>query len=255
MLIDSHSHLNDIAFDNDLENVIENMLNNDVKKALVVGYNKDTILRSEKLSSKYSFLFSSCGIHPHDSKDYDENIEELIIDLIHKNKKFVAIGEIGLDYFKNYSPITIQKVVFKRQLEIAIKEDIPVIIHNRDATEDCFKIIKECFKSNFRGVLHSYSSSYEMAKEFQKLNLIFGISGPVTYKNAHKLRETVKNISLDNLIVETDCPYLTPVPYRGKRNEPAFVELIAKKIAEIKGISLEEVKEITTKNCEKLFNI
>lgn len=251
-MIDTHCHFNDEAYFNDLDLVINKALDNDVKKLIIVGFDNQTIERAIKITNDYECCYLAIGYHPEVANDINEEdlikLEELII----KNKP-VAIGEIGLDYYWVKDNKDKQKWLFRKQIELAKKYNLPIIIHSRDAIADTLEIVKEF--DGIKGVMHAYSGSLEMAKEFIKKGFYLGIGGVITFNNAKVLKEVVMNIDLSKILLETDCPYLTPVPFRGKRNESSYIPLIAKKIAEIKEISIEEVSNITDENVKTLFNI
>lgn len=251
-MIDTHCHFNDEAYFNDLDLVINKALDNDVKKLIIVGFDNQTIERAIKITNDYECCYLAIGFHPEVANDINEEdlikLEELII----KNKP-VAIGEIGLDYYWVKDNKDKQKWLFRKQIELAKKYNLPIIIHSRDAISDTLEIVKEF--DRIKGVMHAYSGSLEMAKEFIKRGFYLGIGGVVTFNNAKTLKEVVSNIDLSKILLETDCPYLTPVPFRGKRNESSYIPLIAKKISEIKEISIEEVSNITDENVKTLFNI
>ncbi len=256
IFVDTHCHLNDEQFSDDLNEVIERAKKNGVRRIINFGAKFSDSKLAVELANENEELFAGVGIHPEEIDEFKiENAEEKLIELA-QNKKVVAIGEIGLDYHweKDIERQEIQKKIFVRQLDIACQLNLPVCIHERDAHGDALKILKAETK-NIRGVLHCFSGSLEMAKEIWKMNFLIGIDGPLTFKNSAKLPEIVKAAPLEMILIETDAPYLAPTPYRGKRNEPAFVVEVAKKIAEIRGESLEKIAEITTRNAENLYSI
>lgn len=254
MLFDTHVHLNDDQFENDLDVVIQRAQQNGVKKMVVVGFDRKTIKKAIELIDQYDFLYASIGWHPVDAINMSEEdlswIEEQA-----KHPKVVALGEMGLDYHWDKSPASIQKEVFRKQIRLAKKLKMPIVIHNREATEDVVHILREENAAEVGGIMHCFSGSVETAKECMKMNFLISLGGPVTFKNAKKPKEVAVEIPLDRLLIETDCPYLAPHPMRGKRNEPAYVKLVAEQIAELKGISFAEVAEKTTANAKKLFGI
>lgn len=254
MFFDSHAHFIDDRFGEDRDEVLNDLKNHDVCYVINVASDLKTSYEGIQLSNKYEWIFPSVGIHPHDVVNYNEsNIEE--IKVLCKNEKVVAIGEIGLDYYYEYSPKDMQKNWFRKQINLAREVRLPVIIHDRDAHKDCLDIINEEKIQEVGGVFHCYSGSWEMAKEILKKGMYISFSGSITFKNAKKLLDTVKNIPLDRILIETDCPYLTPEPYRGKRNDSRYIKYTAGKIAEIRNLSVEEVAQITTDNAKKLFDI
>lgn len=254
MLFDSHAHLDDGRYDNDREQVILEAKQNKVEYILNVGSSLNSSIRSINLANKYEGIFASVGIHPHNAKDIDEDTIEILKSLTN-NKKVVAIGEIGLDFYYDHSSRELQRKWFKRQIELAKQVNLPIIIHNRDANQEVFDILKQYDVGKLGCVMHCYSGSLEMAKEYIKLGVYISLAGPVTFKNAKKTYEVAKEIPLEWLMIETDCPYLTPTPHRGKRNEPTYVNYIAGTVAEAKGISFEEIAKATTINAKKLFGI
>ena len=252
MYIDSHCHINFPELNEKIDQVLCNMKDNNISHALCVSVTLDKIDEILGLAKKYSNIYASVGVHP----DY-ENIQEPDIETLYsysKEKKVVAIGETGLDYFRLKGDLTWQRDRFRTHIRAAIKSKLPLIIHTRNAQEDTIKIMKEEGANSATGVMHCFTESYEMAKQAIDLGFFISFSGIITFKNAESLRETVKKVPIENILIETDSPYLAPVPNRGKLNEPSNVRYVAEKIAELKGISIEEVAEITTNNFFKLFN-
>lgn len=252
-MIDTHSHLFGLEFENDLEECIKRCKINNINKVILVGFSNETNKKAIDLSKKYDIFYPTAGMHPSEA---NQNYNDLIKDLKEfiKNNKVYAIGECGLDYYWVKDNSEYQKALFKAQCEIAIENDLPIIVHMRDATLDTYNILKE-YKGRLRGVMHCYSGSLEMAHEFIKLGFYISLGGTVTFKNAKEPKEIARSIPLDKLLIETDCPYLTPVPFRGKRNESAYVLYTALEIANLRGISLEEIEMVTTANAQKLFRI
>lgn len=254
MLFDTHVHLNAEQYEEDLEEVIMRAREAGVEKMVVVGFDRPTIERAMELIEQYDFLYASIGWHPVDAIDMTE--EDLIwIEELSKHPKVVAIGEMGLDYHWDKSPKDVQKDVFRQQIQLAKKVKLPIIIHNREATADIVEILKEENAAEVGGIMHCFSGSPETAKECIDMNFYISLGGPVTFKNARKPKEVAAEIPLEKLLIETDCPYLAPHPFRGKRNEPSYVKLVCEQIAEIKNIPVEEVAAITTENAKKLFAI
>jgi TatD DNase family protein len=252
MYIDSHCHINFPELNEKIDEVLFNMRDNNISHALCVSVTLDKIDEILGLATKYSNIYASVGVHP----DY-EDIQEPDIETLYsysKEKKVVAIGETGLDYFRLKGDLTWQRDRFRTHIRAAIKSKLPLIIHTRNAQEDTIKIMKEERANSATGVMHCFTESYEMAKQAIDLGFFISFSGIITFKNAESLRETVKKVPIENILIETDSPYLAPVPNRGKLNEPANVRYVAEKIAELKDISIEEVAEITTNNFFKLFN-
>jgi TatD DNase family protein len=254
MLFDTHAHIDDDRFQGETDQVIARAKEQGVSLMVNVGYDLLHAEQSIALAEKYDFIYASVGLHPHDAKDGDEVFWQEIYKLA-RHPKVVAIGEIGLDYYYDNSPRDVQRDVFRRQIGVAKDLKLPIIIHNRDAHQDTLTIVREEQASLVGGVFHAYSGSWEMAKEVLDLGFYISVGGPVTFKNARKIVEVVEKTPLQSLLIETDCPYLTPHPYRGKRNEPAYVRFVAEKIAEIKNISFEEVASVTKENGMRLFKI
>ncbi|HZK57605.1 MAG TPA: TatD family hydrolase [Clostridia bacterium] len=254
MLFDSHAHLDDGRFDKDRDNVIKRAKQNDIQYILNPGADLNTSIRAVNLSEKYDMIYAAVGVHPHEVKDMDEDTIEVLKALTNR-EKVVAIGEIGLDFYYDNSPRDTQREWFRKQIELAKEVNLPIIIHDRDAHGEVFDTLKKHDAGALGCVMHCYSGSVEMAREYVKMGIYVSLAGPVTFKNARKTYEVAKEIPLEWLLVETDSPYLTPVPYRGKRNEPAYVRFVAQKVAEAKQISIEEVARQTTLNTKKLFKI
>jgi TatD DNase family protein len=251
MYIDSHCHINFPELNQKIDEVLSNMDSNNISHALCVSVTLDKINEILDLTKKYSNIYASVGVHP----DY-EDIQEPDIDTLFKyskNEKIVAIGETGLDYFRLKGDLSWQRDRFRTHIRAAIKSKLPLIIHTRKAPDDTISIMKEEAANSATGVMHCFTESYEMAKKAIDLGFYISFSGIITFKNAETLRETVKKIPIENILIETDSPYLAPVPNRGKLNEPANVRYVAEKIAELKGLSVEKVAEITTNNFFKLF--
>jgi len=254
MLFDTHVHLNDDQYAEDLEDTIARAKNAGVEYMVVVGFDRKTIQRALEIISEHEFIYASVGWHPVDAIDMTE--EDLIwLEEVAAHPKVVALGEMGLDYHWDKSPKEIQKDVFRKQIRLAKKINMPIIIHNRDATQDIIQILQEEHAEEVGGIMHCFSGSAEVAKQCMDLNFYISLGGPVTFKNAKKPKEVAIQVPLARLLIETDCPYLAPHPYRGKRNEPSYVRLVAEQIADLKGISLEEVALITTANAKKVFGI
>ncbi|WP_297596338.1 TatD family hydrolase [uncultured Cetobacterium sp.] len=249
-LVDTHCHLDNEKFDLDREEIIERVKDN-LEFCVNIGYDLKSSEETLKLCQKYDFVYGVVGVHPIDITGYNEDVEMKIEELA-KSPKIVAIGEIGLDYHWMTEPKEIQKNGFRKQLSLAQRVKKPVVIHTRDAMEDTIEVLNEF--PDIKGVIHCYPGSIETAKQLVD-RFYLGIGGTLTFKNAKKTVAVVKDIPLDRIVIETDCPYLTPEPFRGKRNEPIYVEYVAQKIAEIKEVSLEEVVKVTTENAKKLYGI
>lgn len=250
MLIDSHAHISDEKFDSDRQDVINRALNNDVKYIIEVGCDPDQWDKVLEISKNQN-IFSMFAIHPHDAIKFNEQTKSKL-EILLQNKKCVAVGEIGLDYHYDLSPRDIQKKVFIEQMKLALKLAKPVSIHCRSAYNDLLKILKE-FKKLPKGVIHCFSGNIDEAKQVLDMGFLLGIDGPCTYPKSDKLKDVIANTDIDKMLIETDCPYLSPQAYRGQRNEPSYVIEIAKKISEIKDISFEEVCRITSDNALNLF--
>lgn len=252
-LFDSHAHYNDERFENDLEEIILENYNKGIIKTICVGYNLESSKKAIEIADKFDHIYATCGISPNDlSDDIDNDLEK--IQEIAQNKKIVAIGEIGLDYYWNKDNKEEQKKVFSKQIEIANKMNLPIVIHTRDAVMDTLEILKNITPCNKKGIFHCCPLNVELIKEAVKLGYYISFSGVITFKNA-KPEQAVKEVPLDKLLIETDSPYLTPEPYRGKRNDPSKVEFVARKIAEILDMDFEEIEEITMENAKNVFGI
>lgn len=271
-LFDSHTHLNNEGYSkNDIDKLVKAIEESDVAYAVDIGFDLNSSSIAVKHAEKYPWCYATVGVHPHDVKDMDDETLILLKGLA-KKKKVVAIGEIGLDYYRNLSPKDEQRHWFRKQIQLAMDLDMPITIHDRDAHGEVMEILKDegVFsderKSKFpanpvsgtkdaRLLMHCYSGHAEMAMQYVKLGATLSIAGPVTYKNNHKTIEVVKEVPLEYLLIETDAPYLTPEPFRGKRNSSPLVEYTAKKIAEIKGLSYEDVARATCENGKRFYNI
>ena len=254
MFIDTHVHLNADQYEEDVEEVIERALAAGVSKMVVVGFDRKTIRKAMALTERYSFIYVVIGWHPVDAVDCTEEDLEWIEELS-KHPKVVGIGETGLDYYWDKSPKEIQQDVFRKQIQLAKKVNLPIIIHNRDATADVVRILEEEDAKEVGGIMHCFGGSVEVAQQCIDMNFLISLGGPVTFKNAKAPKKVAAEIPLEKLLIETDAPYLTPHPHRGKRNEPFYVTLVAEEIAKIKELPIEEVASVTTKNALKLFQI
>ena len=250
--IDSHSHLILEHFNNDRESVIEQAFSNDITHIIQSCDNLEEIKSNLILAKKYNNIYSSVGIHPHEAKTWTNTSRDEII-AYSKEEKIIAIGETGLDYYYNLSPKETQLSVFREQVKIAKEVSLPLIIHTRDAFDETLEILKEEKADN--GVFHCYTGNLDYAKKAIDIGFYISFSGIVTFKNALEIKEAAKGIPIEKLLIETDCPFLTPIPHRGKRNEPLFVKYVGEEIAKIRNISIEEVGEITSHNTKKLFGI
>jgi len=254
MLFDTHAHYDDEKFDLDRDETIKRAHENGVAYIINAGSDLKSSKRSVELAAMYDFVYAAVGIHPQEADIADEQALELLRKLC-GSPKVVAIGEIGLDYYYDTVPKEVQKKIFIRQIHLARELGLPIVVHDRDAHEDSLNIVKGEKAGEVGGVFHCYSGSTEMARELLNNNFYLSFGGVVTFKNARKVVEAVRYVPLDRLLIETDSPYLSPEPFRGKRNESAYVRYVAEKIAEIKGISYEEVASVTLNNAKRLFNI
>jgi TatD DNase family protein len=255
VLIDSHCHLDDPQFDNDRETVIKRAQAEGVAQFVTIGCDLVTSQRAVSLAQQHPFIFSSIGVHPHEVKDITPATYDGLRSLA-KQPKVVAYGEIGLDYHYNYSPPEIQRQRFREQIALAREFRLPVIIHSRNAKEDTMAILREEKAGELGGVIHCFTGDLEMAKAALDLGFLLSFSGIVTFPKAIELQKVVQEMPLDRMLVETDSPYLTPHPHRGKRNEPAHVQYVARKIAELKPpLTIEEVADVTRENTKRLFGI
>ncbi len=254
MLIDSHAHLNDERFDDDREQVINSLIKSGIELVLNPGYDLESSKISVNMAKQYSMIYAAVGTHPHDSKDMNDDTLEIYKSYALEDK-VIAIGEIGLDYHYDNSPRDVQKKWFREQIRLAKSLDMPYIVHDREAHEDIFNIMKEEMNSGARGILHCYSGSVEMAREFIKMGFMISLGGPVTFKNAKVAKKVALEIPLEYLLIETDSPYMAPEPNRGKRNEPSYVKYVAEEIAKIKNIEYNQVVEKTNASFKKLFGL
>lgn len=255
MIFDTHAHYDDKQFDEDRQELLSSMKENGVETIVNVCATYESCQRVLELVQEYPFMYAAVGIHPDEVGSLTEERFAQMKELFEKHKdKVVAVGEIGLDYYWDNESHEIQKKWFIRQLELARELDLPVNIHSRDAAADTFEIMKQ-YAQGLDGVIHCYSYSREMAQEYVKMGFYIGVGGVVTFKNGRRLKETVETIPLTAVVLETDCPYLAPEPYRGKRNNSSYLKYAAEEIAKIKGITCEEVLEQTKKNAEKLYRI
>ncbi|WP_088008411.1 TatD family hydrolase [Indiicoccus explosivorum] len=254
MFIDTHVHLNADQYEEDLEAVIQRALDHQVETMVVVGFDRKTIRRALELAEKYEFIYAVVGWHPVDAVDCTEQDLERIEELA-AHPKVVAIGETGLDYHWDKSPKEIQQEVFRKQIALAKRVSLPIVIHNREATADVLRILKEEQASEIGGIMHCFAGTPEEARESISMNFMISLGGPVTFKNAKVPKEVATEVDLEHLLIETDAPYLAPHPYRGKRNEPSYVPLVAEEIARLKGLTIDEVAKATTENARAFFGI
>ena len=255
-LFDSHSHYNDEKFDIDREQIIKETLANGVSNFIIAGYNIEGSKKAIEIAENYEQIYTTAGISPNDVEDIKNNVNESILEIeeIAKNKKVVAIGEIGLDYYWNKENKELQKEVFIKQIEVANKLDLPIVIHTRDAFIDTIEILKQN-NVNKKGIFHCCPLNQELVKEAVKLGFYISLSGVITFKNAKNVGEILSLIPEDKLLIETDSPYLAPAPLRGTRNNSMNVKYVAEKIAKIKDKTIEEIAELTNKNAKEIFKL
>lgn len=254
MFVDTHAHLFYENFKDDIDDVINRAKENSVDYILVPSTDVKTAKETIKLCDKYDFIYAAVGVHPHDTKDWNDSLLTEIGQLA-KHPKVVAIGEIGLDYYYDFSPKADQIKAFRSQIELALKLELPVIAHNRDSDEDMMEIISSYCSTGLKAQFHCFNSSLQDAIEYMKMNHFISFTGNITFKKSDELRNILKHIDLNHLLLETDSPFMTPVPYRGKRNEPAYVKLVAEKIAEVHNTSVEDIAKITSLNAFRIFGI
>ena len=250
VLIDTHAHLDSSDYKADRATVIARAFSESIG-VITIGVDLRSSEAAVSLAKRHHTIWAAVGVHPHDAKTLDQSVLSRL-ETLTKAPKVIAIGEIGLDYYRDLSPRAVQRRAFEAQIELARESKLPIIIHNRESTKDLLAILRH-HGSSYHGVIHSFLGDGTLAKEFLALGFYLGIGGPVTFNKNKILQKAVKEIPLERIILETDCPYLTPVPHRGKRNEPAYVRYVAEKVAELKGISVEKVKERTTDNAVSLF--
>ncbi|GFP78014.1 TatD family hydrolase [Clostridium fungisolvens] len=252
-IFDTHAHYDDKSFDDDREKVITDIRDNGVIGVLNCGSSLYGAEMSVKLSEQYDIFYAAVGIHPENADEFNESSFERIKELA-KNKKVKAIGEIGLDYYwEENPPREVQKSVFRAHMKLAEELKLPVVIHDREAHGDTLEIMKEF--TNVKGIVHCFSGSVEFAKECLKLGYYIGFTGVVTFKNAKKILEVAKEVPLDRMLVETDCPYMAPVPFRGKRNQSDYIRYIVEKLADIKGLEPKEINDQFIKNIKQLLKL
>ncbi|MBQ7880994.1 MAG: TatD family hydrolase [Clostridia bacterium] len=260
-MIDTHCHLSMVVDEDNkidyakLDEILRLMANNGVSDAITIGSNLEDSLVSFEIAGKYSNIYCAVGIHPEEVESFDfERLENIVKENI-RTGKLVAIGEIGLDYYWRKDNKEEQIKIFKQQIELAKQYNLPIVVHCRDAYGDVLEILKEYAPYNAGGVIHCYSGSIEWAKEVIKLGFLISFTGVVTYPNASNIQEVAKWVDMDKFMMETDSPFLTPVPFRGKKNNPSYVVYTAKYIAELKNKKIEEIDNITTNNAKKLFKL
>jgi TatD DNase family protein len=258
MLIDTHTHLDDTRYNEDRESMIARAREAGVDAFITIGCDLATSRAAVELADRYPFIYASIGVHPHEVRHIEDGWYDEFRRLA-RHPKVVAFGEIGLDYHYNHSPPTLQRQRFREQILLARELKLPVVIHTREAQEDTIAILKEELAADVGGVFHCFTGDAWLAKDGLDLGFHLSFSGVVTFQNATMLREIVKTVPMDRLLIETDCPYLTPAPHRGKRNEPAYVRLVAETIASVKSaaspVSVDEIGRLTSANARRLFKL
>ena len=255
---EQHAHYNDEKFDEDREDVINKLYNSGVTKIVNAGYSVESSIQAIDLAEKYSFIYATCGVSPNDIPENKEEIDlqlKEVTKLAKSSKKVVAIGEIGLDYYWNKENKELQKYAFVEQIKIANEMNLPIVIHTREAVDDTLNILRNVIKTVKPGVFHCCPLNRELVKQALELGFYISLAGPVTFKNSKNANEIIEMILNDRILIETDSPYLSPEPNRGKRNDSRNLVYIAEKIANVKNISVEEVQKITFENAKKLYNI
>lgn len=254
MLIDSHAHLEMSEFKKDLEEVIQRAKESGVEYLFTVGTEKKDWKRALEIAHSHSMIYAILGVHPHNAREIDERTYPVLKELC-RSEKVRAYGEIGLDFFRNLSPREVQIKRFREQIGLARELHLPIVVHDRDAHHETIEILKSERAAELGGIIHCFSGDYSMAKECIDMGFYISVPGTITFKNAGEFQEMVRKLPLDSLLVETDAPFLTPVPLRGKRNEPSYVRYTAQKIAEVKGIPFERVAEVTSANALRVFRL
>jgi TatD DNase family protein len=256
MLIDSHAHIQGKEYADERDAVIARAMEAGVEKIIAVGGAGDMASNTEAvaLASLFPEIYATVGMHPHDAKDVGADELEKLRGLTSDNK-VVAVGETGLDYYYSHSPHDVQRRVFSQFIHMARETDLPIVVHERDAAQDAAKLLRAEGGGNLRGVIHCFTGNYEAACAYLDLGFYLSFTGIITFKNAEALREVVRRVPLEHILIETDSPFLTPVPYRGKRNEPAFVRFVAETIATLKRVPFEKVADVTSENVYALFGI
>jgi TatD DNase family protein len=253
MLIDTHTHLQFESYDEDRELVIQRAIKNDIDAIITIGTDLESSSEAQQLAQKFAVVYAAVGIHPNDSLQVSDNDFDQVEKLA-QLEKTVAIGEVGLDYYRTDSPTEKQHIALRKQVQIARRLGLPLIIHNRDAHDDIYKILKEEKAEEISGVFHSFSGELEFLESILALHYHVSFTGPVTFKNTN-YNKLIDRVPLEQLLLETDSPFLAPAPFRGKRNEPAYLKYISEKIAQIKGVTVEKLGEVTSENAQSLFHL
>ncbi len=254
MIFETHAHYDDKAFDEDRDELLDSLPQNGIKYVVNVAANMEGSRKNLEIINKYNYIYATVGVHPSDTLELNDKIYKEL-ETLATNDKIVAIGEIGLDYYWDEPDRSIQKEWFIKQIELAKKINKPLVVHSRDAAKDTLDIIKETKAYEVGGVIHCFSYGPELAREYVNMGYYIGVGGVVTFKNGRKLKEVVESTPLERIVLETDCPYLAPVPFRGKRNDSTKLIYVVDEIAQIKGVSKEEVMNITMDNALKMYRI
>jgi len=254
LLIDTHAHLDDARFDGDRDAMIARAREAGVENLVTIGCDLTTSRAAVELADRYPFVYATVGVHPHEAKQIGDSWYDDLRRLA-QHQKVVAYGEIGLDYHYNHSPPKLQRERFREQIVLARDLRLPIVVHTREAQDDTITVLKEENAADVGGVFHCFSGDARLAKDALDLGFLLSFSGVITFQNATMLRDIVKTVPMDRILVETDSPYLTPAPHRGKRNEPAYVRLVAEKIAAIQGMTADQVAELTSQNARRVFKI
>lgn len=254
MIFETHAHYDDKAFNEDRDKLLCSMQDNRIEYIVNVGSSLDTSKQTIELVKKYDFMYGAVGVHPSETAELNDDNFRLIREML-QEEKIVALGEIGLDYYWDEPDRDIQKIWFERQIYLAKEENKPIIYHSRDAAKDTLEIIKSTKAADVGGVIHCFSYGVEMAREYLNMGYYIGVGGVVTFKNAKKLKDVVEYAPLENILLETDCPYLSPEPYRGKRNDSTRLVYVVDEIARVKGVEPEKVIKVTRENAMKMYRI
>lgn len=254
MLFDTHAHLNVKQFAEDEAEVIQRAKDQNVSRIAVVGFDHETIAKALELSKSYEGIYPIIGWHPTEAGSYSDEVEEKLIHLL-QTENIAAMGEMGLDYHWMEDPKTVQIETFRRQIRVAKELNIPITVHNRESTEDVYRVLKEEHVGDVGGIMHSFNLTPEWQERFLDLGMHISYSGVLTFSNAPEVKESAKVVPLDKVLIETDAPYLSPMPHRGKRNEPSYVRFVAEELARLREMSVKEIAKITTQNANQLFKL
>lgn len=253
MIFDTHAHMDDSWFDEDRRELLESMKDNGVETIVNIAADTKSLKSTIKLVDEYDFVFGALGVHPDEVYDLSEDDYKWIEDNL-SHPKIVAVGEIGMDYHREHDK-NVQREAFERQMDIARRNNMPIVVHSRDAANDTYEIMKANNAHDIGGVIHCFSYEKEMARQFLDMNYYIGVGGVVTFKNGRKLKEVVEYTPIDRIVLETDAPYLAPVPFRGKRNDSRYIKYVAEEVARIKNMTYDEVVEVTKQNALKMYRM